>query len=258
MEPHGGLVIFHSPKGSFRGIIYWNSCPVCCKHSHSDRPPLCTPFHKHSKCLSHISYRAAMKDSLCELKRSPVPECLPHRAWPESDFCCFDNFVDFCAFQHISLTKSCSVAFFFKVFLWNGLWSAFTRKWYITGVTFQEENSFHLSCWVVSPVHITIFALYYFLHILICLLSWLIITKWGVVFQLFSSVAVLSCTSSICSVLYLCLWSFFLLDFVLSRRSHTTHKNYNFKEWFGTRVAVYYTQVCNTQSFHQEIGERRW
>ena len=37
----------------------------------------------------------------------------------------------------------------FQVFMWNGLWSAFTRKWYITGVTFQEESRTAF-IWVVN------------------------------------------------------------------------------------------------------------
>lgn len=47
--PHGSLVIFHLPYRVFLGIIYWNLYPVCCKHSQSERPRLCRPFHKHRR-----------------------------------------------------------------------------------------------------------------------------------------------------------------------------------------------------------------
>lgn len=57
-----------------------------------------------------------MKDSLCELKRSPVPECLPRWAPPESEPCCLDSSCGFLCIQHISLAKICLVAFLFSFF----------------------------------------------------------------------------------------------------------------------------------------------
>lgn len=209
-QPHGSLVIFHLPERAFLGIIYWNFCPVCCKHSHSNRPPLCRlPFINTEEALSNMSYGAVMKDSLCELKRSPVPECLPHWVWPDSDSCCLDNFVDFCAFS-AHLADQNLFGCFFKVFLWNGLWSAFTRKWYITSVTFQEESKTAFM-WVVnvfclfltSEMHLKVSSMP--VHQSLGLALLINHQKWRSCFSVvcFCGSLVFICTWSICSILSL-------------------------------------------------------
>lgn len=75
LEPHGSLVLFHLPERVFLGILYWIFGSIYCKHSNYDR--LCQPFHI-PRIHSNISHSTALKDSLCELKGSPVPECLLH------------------------------------------------------------------------------------------------------------------------------------------------------------------------------------
>lgn len=197
-----------------------------------------------------------MKDSLCELKRRSVPECLPRWAWPELDSCCLDNSVDFCAFSTSDWPKYVQLLFFL-IFLWNGLWSAFTRKWFITGVTFQEESItafirvvnvslcvseqynapwsqqlrlplltlafFHNS---MSLVHVGLFALYYFLR---PSLYFLLVNTHKM--KCFSGVDVYLClfVIGVFAQFYLYLWSFFLL----SRVSQSTQKNYSFQIGFA-------------------------
>lgn len=64
-----------------------------------------------SSCRQTVLYiichfRVAMKDSLCELKRSPVLDCLPHWAWSESDAWYLNNFVDFWTFNTPTFFKT--------------------------------------------------------------------------------------------------------------------------------------------------------
>lgn len=133
MEEHcGNLVDFHLPERAFLWIIYWNFCPVWCKHTPSYRPPLCRAFINTEDALSNVSVWAAMKYSLCELKRGPVPACLLHSAKWEPDPCCW---IIMCFFPPLRSAHFIDE----NILLWTGLWSAYTRKWYIVGVTFQEK-----------------------------------------------------------------------------------------------------------------------
>lgn len=89
-----------------------------------------------------MSYRAAMKDSLCELKRSPVPECLLHRGWQTSNSRCLDNFVDFCAISTSHSPKFVLFIFFHSC----GMDCGPHLQKRVTSLV-SKQNSFH---WVAN------------------------------------------------------------------------------------------------------------
>lgn len=136
-------VIFHLPEKAFLGIHYWIFFSlVCCKHSHPDTPDCADLFINIYQSTSNMSLGVTMKDSVCELKRSPMLKLFTtSRSWSESDARCLENAAD--SVHSATLTdQNLFVCFFFsKAFLTNGLWSANTRKWYITGAMFQKEQN---------------------------------------------------------------------------------------------------------------------
>jgi len=72
-KPQGGLLISICPKG-----LFWESyirilALFAVNILTLKDPHYADPFINTEEALSHMSYRAAMKESLCTFKRSPVP-----------------------------------------------------------------------------------------------------------------------------------------------------------------------------------------